>query len=144
MQNKLLDDCFAHDKKRLRHDVALAILRERVRPVVGIERVPLAEATGRILAAAVVAPRSVPAHTNAAVDGYSFAAADYAAAAGGELAVAGRAAAGHPLAERPAPQTAARIFTGAVMPDGHDTVVMQEDVRTGTADGQPIVAIPPG
>ena len=42
MQNKLLDDCFAHDKKRLRHDVALAILRERVRPVVGIERVPLA------------------------------------------------------------------------------------------------------
>ena len=77
MQNKLLDDCFAHDKKRLRHDEALAILRERVRPVVGIERVALAEAAGRILAAAVVAPRPVPAHTNAAVDGYSFAAADY-------------------------------------------------------------------
>jgi molybdopterin molybdotransferase len=144
MQNKLLDDCFAHDKKRLRHDVALAILKERVRPVVGIERVPLAEAAGRILGEAVVAPRSVPAHTNAAVDGYSFAAADYGAAAGGELAVAGRAAAGHPLAEKPAPKTAARIFTGAVMPEGHDTVVMQEDVRTATADGRPMVAIPAG
>ena len=59
MQNKLLDDCFAHDKKRLRHDVALAILKERVRPVVGIERVTLAEAAGRILAAAVVATAPV-------------------------------------------------------------------------------------
>ena len=75
--NKLLDDCFAHDKKRLRHDEALAILKERVRPVVGAERVPLVEAAGRILAAAAVAPRPVPAHTNAAVDGFSFAAADY-------------------------------------------------------------------
>ena len=65
-------------------------------------------------------------------------------AAGAELAVAGRAAAGHALAGKPVPRTAARIFTGAVMPDGHDTVVMQEDVRTGTADGRPMVAIPAG
>src|SRR5262245_28286341 len=144
MQNKLLDDCFAHDKKRLRHDAALAILKERVRPVVGVERVPLAQAAGRILAAAAVAPRPVPAHTNAAVDGFSFTAADYDAKAGSELAVAGRAAAGHRLTEKPGRGTAARIFTGAVMPEGHDTVVMQEDVRTGTVDGRPMVAIPPG
>jgi molybdopterin molybdotransferase len=86
----------------------------------------------------------VPAHTNAAVDGYSFAAADYDRAAGSELAVEGRAAAGHPLARKPARRTAARIFTGAVMPEGHDTVVMQEDVATRTADGRTLVAIPAG
>ena len=45
---------------------------------------------------------------------------------------------------KPAPGTAARIFTGAVMPEGHDTVVMQEDVRTGTGGGKAIVRIPAG
>jgi len=141
---KLLDDCFAHDRRRLRHDEALAILEARVRPVAGLERIPLAEAAGRILATATAAPRSVPAHTNAAVDGYSFAAADYDAAAGAELPVAGRAAAGHPLAEPPAPGTAVRIFTGAVMPAGHDSVVMQEDTATREAGGRRLVSIPPG
>jgi len=144
MQNKLLDDCFAHDKKRLRHDAALAILKQRVRPVVEPESVALGEAVGRILATSAVAPRPVPAHTNAAVDGYSFAAADYDAAAGAELAVEGRAAAGHPLAGRPPPRTAVRIFTGAVVPEGHHTVVMQEDVRTGEAGGRLVVRIPAG
>src|SRR5436190_4840873 len=142
--NKLLDDCFAHDRKRLRHAEALAILQERVRPVVGVERVALSDAAGRILATAAIAPRPVPAHTNAAVDGYSFAAADYAAAAGARLAVEGRAAAGHPLGAKPGPRTAARIFTGAVLPAGHDTVVMQEDVRTSDGSGKPMVAIPAG
>src|SRR5690348_11149108 len=106
LTNKLLDDCFAHDKKRLRHAEALAILKARVRPVAGVERVPLTDAAGRILAAAAVAPRPVPAHTNAAVDGFSFAASDYDAKAGIELAVEGRAAAGHLLAGRTAPGTA--------------------------------------
>ena len=142
--NKLLDDCFAHDKKRLRHAEALAILRERVRPVVGVERVALVESAGRILAAAAVAPRPVPAHTNSAVDGFSFAASDYDAAAGAQLVVEGRAAAGHPLAGRTEPGTSARIFTGAVVPEGHDTVVMQEDVRAGMIDGRQVVSIPPG
>ena len=142
--NKLLDDCFAHDKKRLRHAEALAILKARVRPVVGVERVALAEAAGRILATAAVAPRPVPAHTNAAVDGFSFAARDYDVAAGAELTVEGRAAAGHPLAGKAARGSAARIFTGAIVPEGHDTVVMQEDVRAGTIDGRQIVSVPPG
>jgi molybdopterin molybdotransferase len=142
--NKLLDDCFAHDRKRLRHAEALAILQERVRPVVGVERVALSDAAGRILATAAVAPRPVPAHTNAAVDGFSFAAADYDVAAGTHVAVEGRAAAGHPLAAKPGPRTAVRIFTGAVLPAGHDTVVMQEDARTSNDSGKRMVAIPAG
>ena len=44
--NKLLDDCFAHDRRRLRHAEALAILKERVRPVVGVERVPWSRPRG--------------------------------------------------------------------------------------------------
>src|SRR5262247_2892429 len=135
--SKLLDDCFAHDRKRLRHGEALAILKQRVVTVAGRETVLLTAAAGRILAEAAVAPRPVPAHTNAAVDGYSFAAADYDAGTGKELPVDGRAAAGHRLERAPAPGTAARIFTGAVMPSGHDTVVLQEDVEARTVDGRP-------
>ena len=142
--SKLLDDCFLHDKDRLRHGEALAILKARIRPVVATQSVSLADAAGRILAAPAVAPRAVPAHTNAAVDGYSFASADYDRAAGSELVVDGRAAAGHAITRRPAQRTAARIFTGAVMPEGHDTVVMQEDVAPRTADGRTLVAIPAG
>jgi molybdopterin molybdotransferase len=144
MINKLIDDCFAHDKKRLRHAEALAILKQRVSPVAGRDTVPLAEAAGRILAEAAVATRPVPAHTNAAVDGYSFAAADYDARVGNELPIEGRAAAGHPLERAPAPATAVRIFTGAVMPAAHDTVVMQEDAEARTDAGRAFVSIPPG
>jgi molybdopterin molybdotransferase len=86
----------------------------------------------------------VPAHDNAAVDGYAFAAADYDATAGATLTVEGRAAAGHGLAGRAALGTAARIFTGAMMPEGHDTVVMQEDVRINEIDGRAAVTIPAG
>jgi molybdopterin molybdotransferase len=142
--NKLLDDCFAHDKPRLRHDDALALLRQRVGAIVANERVTLAQAAGRILAAPAVAPFDVPAHTNAAVDGFSFAAADYDVQAGSEMTASGRAAAGHRLEQRPEKGTAARIFTGAVMPEGHDSVVMQEDVRFGTVDGRDVVGIPAG
>jgi molybdopterin molybdotransferase len=144
LEHKLEDDCFAHDGRRLRHDEALAILKGRVRPMVGVERLGLAQAAGRILAAAAHAPRPVPAHDNAAVDGYAFAAADYDATAGATLTVEGRAAAGHGLAGRAALGTAARIFTGAMMPEGHDTVVMQEDVRIGEVDGRAAVNIPAG
>ena len=144
LEHKLEDDCFAHDRRRLRHDEALAILKARVRPVVGVERVGLTQAAGRILAAAAHAPHPVPAHDNAAVDGYAFAAADYDTTAGATLTVEGRAAAGHGLAGRAAPGTAARIFTGAMLPEGHDTVVMQEDVRSGEIDGRAAVNIPAG
>ena len=140
----LLDDCFAHDKKRLRHEEALAILRQRASPIVPKVPLSVADATGRILATTVVVPHDVPLHTNAAVDGFSFAAANYDANAGTEFPVVGRAAAGHRLEEQAAPGTAARIFTGAVMPEGHDTVVMQEDVRFGTIQGRDFVAIPGG
>jgi molybdopterin molybdotransferase len=144
MDRKLLDDCFLSDRDRLRHEEALAILRARISPVVGRERLAPAEALNRVLAEAVIAQGDVPAHTNAAVDGYSFAAADYRADAATRLALSGRAAAGHPRAGVPPPGSAVRIFTGAMMPAGHDTVAMQEDVRQSLENGRAVVSIPSG
>jgi molybdopterin molybdotransferase len=142
---KLLDDCFAYDKKRLRHDEALAILKSRLVPVAGQEAVAVSQAVGRILATPVRAVQPVPAHRNAAVDGFSFAATDRSTADGVTLPLEGRAAAGHALPKAPRPGVAVRIFTGAAMPEGHDTVVLQEDVGlTAGERGQQAVTVPPG
>jgi molybdopterin molybdotransferase len=144
MTNTLIDDCFAQPGRRLRHAEALAILRERVGPVADLETVSLDEAAGRVLGIARTAPANIPAHTNAAVDGYAFAASGYDRAAGTEFPLGGRAAAGHAFGGAPGADTAVRIFTGAVMPDGHDTVVMQEDVELRDRNGRDFVFIPAG
>ncbi len=140
---RLLDDCFLNDKDRLKHTEALAILKERIQCVVGREIVPLAEAHGRILAGDIVAQGNVPGHDNSAVDGYAFRHLDY-EKTGGRFPVAARIAAGHPQHEPLPPGAAARIFTGAVMPDGFDTVAMQEDCETLERDGGLFVTIPAG
>lgn len=91
------------------------------------ESVPLMDAFGRVLAEDIRSPISVPSHDNSAMDGYALRAAD-AAVAGTALVVSQRIPAGQvpvPLAAG----TAARIFTGADIPPGADTVVMQEHVR---------------
>lgn len=144
MTAKLIDDCFVLDKDRLPHGEALAILKSRVRPVVAVEEVPLSEAMGRFLAAPIVAPRAIPAHDNAAVDGYAFAYAAYDKERGAKLKVVGQAAAGHPFGAVPPPDSAVRIFTGAVMPQGLDTVAMQEDVRLEQTGEEIWAFVPPG
>ncbi len=144
MKAKLLDDCFLHDKDRLLHAEALAILKERLQPIVATEIVDLADASGRLAAGPVLAPRHIPAHTNAAVDGYAFAFADYDPARGSRLKISGRAAAGHALPDPLEANEAARIFTGATMPEGADTVIMQEDVTLASSGADRLVALPPG
>lgn len=147
---RLLDDCFLHDGDRLRHDEALAILKDRVRPVARTETVPLEEASDRVLAKGIVSDRNIPGTDNSAVDGYAFCAADH-AATGGFFPISARIAAGHP-ATAPLlpgsaallPGSAARIFTGATMPEGADTVAMQEDCETHEQDGRPFVIVPAG
>jgi molybdopterin molybdotransferase len=89
--------------------------------------VKLSEAAGRILAHDLVAGRDVPPHANSAVDGFALAHADLSPDRETILPVVGRAAAGHPLGRPAARGEAIRIFTGAPMPDGADTVMMQED-----------------
>ena len=125
---RLLDDCFLHDRDRMRHDDAVALLRERVAPITGTETLALTKAIGRVLSSDVVAPRPIPVHANAAVDGYGFSFESYDADAGTTFAVSARAAAGHPVSTPVPAGSAARIFTGAALPPGVDSVVMQEDV----------------
>ncbi|WP_026380684.1 molybdopterin molybdotransferase MoeA [Afifella pfennigii] len=139
----LADDCFLHDRDRLRHEEALAILKERTARVVASERVPLADADGRILAEEITAPRNVPGFDNSAVDGYAFRHEEH-AATGGFFPLAGRLAAGHPAEGALPPFSAARIFTGAPMPERADTVAMQEDCERHSQEGQDFVVVPTG
>lgn len=132
MPRKLLDDCFLHDKDRMRHDDAVALILERVSPVADIETITLAQAHGRVLAQQYSAPKDIPAFNNAAVDGYAFAGQNLKADADAKLKVVMRIAAGHAPERALKRGQAARIFTGAVMPDGADTCLMQEDA---TIDG---------
>jgi molybdopterin molybdotransferase len=124
---QLSDDCFAFGGQLLGVDAALALIEARVTPVVEAEMAPLAEAAGRILARDLVAEMNVPPHANSAVDGFAIIHADLSAEGDTILPVTGRAAAGHPLGRAVARGEAIRIFTGAPMPDGADTVMMQED-----------------
>src|SRR5206468_4189049 len=124
---QLSDDCFAFGGALLSVAGALAEIQARVAPVVGTEAVPLAGAVGRILARDIIATMDLPPHANSAVDGYAVAHADLMPDRETVLPVTGRAAAGHPLGRRAQRGEAIRIFTGGPMPDGTDTVMMQED-----------------
>jgi molybdopterin molybdotransferase len=135
----LKDDCFLTGSERMRHAEAIALLRERLAPVAKAETVPLHLAASRICAQDILSPRPVPASDNSAVDGYAFRAADHAACCG-SFRIAGRIAAGDRMDDELPAGCAVRIFTGAPMPAGADTVAMQEDCRA-TETG---VAIPAG
>jgi molybdopterin molybdotransferase len=124
---QLSDDCFAFGGTLLGVDAALELIAARITAVVETGTVPLAAAAGRILAEDLVAGIDVPPHANSAVDGFALSHADLLADRETVLPVGGRAAAGHPLARPIAPGEAIRIFTGAPMPTGADTVMMQED-----------------
>lgn len=137
---QLSDDCFAFGGELMRTAEALALLTDRLDVVVGREDVDLRHAAGRVLAADIVSARAVPPHDNAAVDGYAVRFEDLSADNDTALSLAGRVAAGD-ISDRPVGAgEAVRIFTGAAMPDGADTVLMQEDCRE---DGG-TVTIPPG
>src|ERR1700743_1447372 len=129
---QLSDDCFAFGGPMLSVDEAVGIIASRVQPGGGPEAVPRVEADGRILAHDVAAPLPLPPFTNSAVDGYAVPHAGL--PPGKELAVplSGRVQAGAD-ANAAQPGHAVRIFTGAPMPDGADTVFMQEDVRIDDA-----------
>jgi len=129
----LRDDCFALPAgvDWTPVDDALALLRDRLRAVVGQEVLPLRDAGGRVLAADVTARRANPPEANTAVDGYGFA---HAALGEGDQIlplVEGRAAAGAPYPAALPPGHAVRVLTGAALPEGVDTVILQEDVSVG-------------
>lgn len=135
---QLSDDCFAFGGQLLGVEAAAALITERITPLAGRETVALDAARGRVLAAPLFAPGPLPPFFNAAVDGYAFAHTSL-GPEGARLALAGRAPAGLAPPVLTA-GTAMRIFTGAPMPAGADTVMMQEDAALEGA----MLVLPPG
>lgn len=137
---QLSDDCFAFGGPMMPVDEATAIIASRITPVAELEVADLAHADGRVLAEDLVAPLPLPPFTNSAVDGYAVYSRDLPIGNERAFPVIGRVPAGaQAIGSRGG--EAVRIFTGAPMPDGADTVFMQEDVRFNPS-GQ--VVLPPG
>jgi molybdopterin molybdotransferase len=130
---QLSDDCFAFGGPMMSVDEAVAIIATRVSAVDGIEAVPLEKADGRILAGDISASLALPPFTNSAVDGYAVGSNDLPLRQEAAFPVSGRVQAGASAQRLVEPGHAVRIFTGAPMPEGADTVFMQEDVRVDEA-----------
>jgi molybdopterin molybdotransferase len=137
---QLTDDCFAFSGPLLPIAEMERLIAERVTPVAEIEQVGLASALGRVVAADVVAAQDLPPFDNSAVDGFAVRHADLAPERDTRLTIVDRAMAGHGAVHALGAGHAIRIFTGAPMPSGADTVFMQEDCRV-EADA---VVVPPG
>ena len=137
---QLTDDCFAFSGPLLPISAMERLILERVTPVAEVEEVPLNRAFGRVVAADIVATDDLPPFDNSAVDGFAVRHADLASDTDTRLTIGERALAGHAAAHALAPRQAIRIFTGAPMPVGADTVFMQEDCRI---EGDAVI-VPPG
>lgn len=126
------------------HSVPVETARELIaqlgEPIAQTESCPIELAADRILATDLYSPIDVPAHDNAAMDGFSMRAIDLNPLESTRLRIVGSALAGRPFNGLPAIGESIRIMTGAVIPQGHDTVVMHEicDLDEG------VVTIPGG
>ena len=138
---QLSDDCFAFGGPMMSVDEAVGIIAARVTAVQDVETVSLTEADGRVLAKDISAPLPLPPFTNSAVDGYAVSSRDLPKEKERTFPLTGRVQAGASAIEAIKPGHAVRIFTGAPMPQGADTVFMQEDVRI-ESDGR--VVLPAG
>jgi molybdopterin molybdotransferase len=124
---QLRKDIFAFGRALATIDDITALIAERTPIVCEVEQVPLVDAIGRVLAENLIAPIDLPAFDNSAVDGYAVAFADLASSGETALPVVSRIAAGEEPSAAVLRRGATRIFTGAPMPPGADTVFMQED-----------------
>src|SRR3972149_7473671 len=116
------------------------VIRSFVAPITGVETLPVRAALGRVLAEPIVSPINVPSHDNSAMDGYAVRADNLASHAPVTLLEIGVALAGKEFRGEVGSGQCVRVMTGAVMPAGTDTVVIQEIVKV---DGKH-VTVPPG
>jgi molybdopterin molybdotransferase len=130
-----LDD---YDPNSMPVTQARKFIRQFLSPVSTKESVPLRNSLGRVLAEAIHSPCNVPNHDNSAMDGYAFNADDLQADGETRLKVIGTAFAGNAFGGSIKQGECVRIMTGAVMPTGSDTVVVQERVQI---DGEHICFI---
>ncbi len=125
-----------NDPSSLRIEQAWARIRTDIAPIKGTERVATRDALSRILAEDIHSRVNVPSTTNAAMDGYAIRGDDLQADGSARLEMLGKALAGHPYSGQVTAGGCVRITTGASMPAGADTVVMQE---RATVDGGTVI-----
>lgn len=136
---QLSDDCFAFGGELLPVEQAARLMAEHVPTMIGTETVGIADAVGRVIAQDLISKVALPPFDNSAVDGYAVRHPDISATGETRLRIVGRVQAGGASAAVGAGQ-AVRIFTGAPMPKGADTVYMQEDCRV---EGETVI-VPAG
>ena len=120
--------CDNDDPNLLTVAAALQRLDRDLQPIVGEEQVAIRSALGRILAENILSPLNVPPYNKSAMDGYAVLGTDLPKAGQVKLTVVGTSWAGKPYSDTITTGQCARILTGALMPTGTDTVIMQEQV----------------
>jgi len=125
---RLPNDCFGDMADMISVQEARLQIKQKAVMITEAETVPLAKASGRILSEDIISSVNVPPAGNSAVDGYAFAWSE-SKRTDGILKSVGRSAAGAPFTETVGPGECIKVFTGALLPDGLDTVAMIEDVR---------------
>ena len=115
-----------HDPASLPPEVARDRISNAITPLADQEKIPIRQALGRILAEDIISPVNVPPCVNSAMDGYAVHSSDLPKKGVRVLSLAGTAFAGSPFKQQVTPGQCIRIMTGAVMPYGTDTVIMQE------------------
>ncbi len=133
-------DCFEAGPELLPMAETRTRIFNRFKSVTETDRVGLFDALDRVLAEDIIATFDVPPHTNSAMDGYAVAGKDLPTTDSKSFQVIGTAYAGAPYDGEVKSGEAVRIMTGAIMPGGTDTVVIQENVQV---DGE-LVRIAPG
>jgi molybdopterin biosynthesis enzyme len=132
--------CTSAESTTLSTTLSAAEARDRmvkeVSPIIGSEFLPIRSALGRVLAADIIARHDVPAHDNSAMDGYAIRFDSLSGEGETRLAVVGAALAGNAFSGMVGKGQAVRIMTGAILPAGADTVVMQEITRTEECAGR--------
>ncbi|MGR8998361.1 MAG: molybdopterin molybdotransferase MoeA [Gammaproteobacteria bacterium] len=128
----MIDLCIQESSPLLSIDAALARIKAAIYPVTGSEKVVLKNALGRVLSESVYSPINIPHERNSAMDGYAISSNDINREQPFTLSLAGTSWAGSPFKGQLQPGQCIRIFTGAVLPELADSVIMQEQVR---ADG---------
>ncbi|MFZ2405866.1 MAG: gephyrin-like molybdotransferase Glp [Methylobacter sp.] len=125
----MIDACSLESKPLLSIDDALDRIKAAIHPVSDTEKLALDNALGRVLAEPVYSPINIPHDRNAAMDGYAFAGRDRVDGQAFTLALAGTSWAGRPFQGQLQAGQCVRIFTGAVVPNEADSVIMQEHVQ---------------
>ncbi len=129
-----------YDPNSLRADKVNAFLAELVHPVADIETVALFDGLNRVLAEDIVSPISVPPHDNSAMDGFAFNGAQLTSNTPLTLVVVGTALAGKAWQSTVELGQCLKIMTGAIMPEGLDTVVPQEMITLNAEKTQITIA----